>query len=332
MCNHNDDLWEWSVFWHSNQLHSCVPVGEEHDTLGLVWRDFFGYLPAGTAILDLGTGNGSLAAQAVAVSRSKSSPFLIHGVDLADIQPSKYVACADEFWTMVTFHPRTAMEILPFEAGSFDAIVSQYAIEYSNINESLLEALRVLRPGGKLLFLLHADNSILKNRCRQQYEQAQTILASKLFPTTTDLLGALIEVESNNTAQGICRAEKRILQLKNVFDELEKGFSEVKDRSLIDNLFAAVRSLLSLRKSQNLQTLTKMNENIQLLLLAQSKRLQAMQQSALDNIKVNQMAKKLRLLKMQQVSLEVATTVTGAQCLGYWLSAEKPVAMNEEPS
>ena len=329
MHNQHDGLWEWSVFWHSNQLHSCMPVDEDPDALGPVWRDFFSRLPPGAAILDLGTGNGSLAAQAVTVSQNQSPPFSIHGVDLADIEPTRYVASADKLLSEVIFHPRTAMENLPFEAQSFDAVGSQYAIEYSNIKESLREVIRVLKPGGQLRFLLHANDGVLKDRCRQQYEQAEIILASDLFPATTDLLGALVEAESKNTQQAIKRAEELILRVKNVFEALERKFSDVKDRSLINNLFAAVRSLPGLRKSQNLQTLTKMSEDIQLLLLAQSKRLHAMQQAALDDIKVNEMAEQLRLLKVERVSLELASTATGARCMGYWLSGEKSVEMSE---
>ena len=329
MHNQNDGLWEWSVFWHSNQLHSCMPIDEEPNALGPVWQDFFSGLPAGAVILDMGTGNGSLAAQAVTVSQRKSPPFSIHGIDLADIEPSRYVASAETLLGAVKFYPRTAMENMPFEAQSFDAVGSQYAIEYSNIKESLREAIRVLKPGGRLRFLLHANNGVLKDRCRQQYEQAQTILASDLFPATMELLGALVEAEKVNTQQAIRRAEELILRVKNAFDELEEKFSEVEDRSLINNLFAAVRSLPGLRKTQNLQTLKKMSKDIQSLLLAQSKRLQAMQKAALDEIKVNEMAEQLRLLKIERVSLELATTAKGARCLGYWLSGEKPFTTSE---
>jgi len=328
MHNQNDGLWEWSVFWHSNQLHSCMPVEEGHNILAPVWRDYFQALPPGATILDLGTGNGSLAVQAVSVSESKPLPFSIHGVDLADIDPSRYVASADKLLAQVKFHPRTAMEHLPFDAESFDAIGSQYAIEYSNIKESVGEVFRVLKPGGRVRFLLHANDGVLKDRCRQQYEQAQTILASDLFPATTELLAALIEAETMNTQAAIQEAEVLILRVKNVFDVLQEKFSDEEDRSLIDNLFAAVRSLPGLRKSHNLQALTKMSEDIQLLLRAQAKRLLAMQQAALDDIKVNEMAEQLRLLKFECISLERANTVTGAPCLGYWLYGEKPM-MNE---
>ncbi|WP_159817039.1 class I SAM-dependent methyltransferase [Colwellia sp. 20A7] len=330
MDNQNDSLWEWSVFWHSNQLHSCMPVNEESDSLAPTWRKFFSNLPAGANILDLGTGNGSLAVQAVAVSHKKHPPFSIHGVDLADIAPAKYVANAEKHLSDVIFHPRTAMEKLPFEANTFDAIGSQFAIEYSTINKSLREACRVLKPGGRLRFLLHANDGILKERCRQQYEQAQTILASELFPITTKLLIALNEAEILNTPQAVKTAESLILSVKQVFDELEQLFSKAEERSLIDNLFTAVRNLLGLRKSYEIQVLTKMNEDIKLLLLAQSKRLQSMQKAALDDTKVTEMAEQLRQLKINNVSLELATTNIGNRSMGYWLSGEKPQTVAEE--
>ena len=49
------------------------------------------------------------------------------------------------------------MRALPFEASSFDAIVSTYAIDHldeQGIRQALAEAHRVLRPGGQLLVLV----------------------------------------------------------------------------------------------------------------------------------------------------------------------------------
>jgi ubiquinone/menaquinone biosynthesis C-methylase UbiE len=46
------------------------------------------------------------------------------------------------------------MRKLPFEANSFDAIVSSYAVDHLNrqgIKEALAEADRVLKPGGEFL-------------------------------------------------------------------------------------------------------------------------------------------------------------------------------------
>jgi SAM-dependent methyltransferase len=53
------------------------------------------------------------------------------------------------------------MRKLPFEAGSFDAIVSCYAVDHLNregINQALAEAARVLKPGGDFLLMLVAND------------------------------------------------------------------------------------------------------------------------------------------------------------------------------
>jgi hypothetical protein len=47
------------------------------------------------------------------------------------------------------------MEALPFEAGTFDLVVSQWGLEYSNLEISTPEVLRVLAPGGRIQLLLH---------------------------------------------------------------------------------------------------------------------------------------------------------------------------------
>jgi SAM-dependent methyltransferase len=57
------------------------------------------------------------------------------------------------------------MRKLPFEAASFDAIVSSYAIDHLNrdgINQALAEAARVLKPGGDFLLVLIANDRWVK--------------------------------------------------------------------------------------------------------------------------------------------------------------------------
>lgn len=53
------------------------------------------------------------------------------------------------------------MRKLPFEAASFDAIVSSYAVDHLNregINQTLAEAARVVKPGGEFLLILIAND------------------------------------------------------------------------------------------------------------------------------------------------------------------------------
>jgi len=57
------------------------------------------------------------------------------------------------------------MRKLPFEAASFDAIVSSYAVDHLNregVNQALAEAARVLKPGGDFLLMLVANDRWVK--------------------------------------------------------------------------------------------------------------------------------------------------------------------------
>lgn len=328
MHKRDDALWAWSVFWQSDQPQSCMPVIEPDasDQLSAIWRAYFEALRAGARILDLGTGNGSVATQAVTVSQTKPTPFSIHGVDLADIEPSRFVASATKQLREITFHPRTPMEKLPFDDNYFDAVTSQYAIEYSQTNESLPEALRVLEPGGLFRFLLHADDGVLKERCHLQLQQAETILESQMFPLLADLLGKLVSAEEQRTTQATAAAEQSIAELKAVFDDLERRFAGDEDRSLVDNLFAAVRSLPDMRKSQSLEILLTMTDDIRQLLVAQSKRLEAMTHAALDETAATELAEQLRRIGASDVTLEKATAGDASYCIGYWLYGEKETA------
>jgi len=327
MPDQHDVLWEWSVFWHSDQLQSCLPATSSAGIENLQgrWRCFFDALPDGAEFLDLGTGNGGLATQAVAASQTRARPFSIHGVDLADIDPASFVSSADSLLAGVEFYARTSMEALPFDDGHFDAVASQYAIEYSDMSKSLPEALRVLKSGGAFCFLLHADDGVLKQRCFLQEEQAQVILDSALFMATEDMLRCLVSAEVVNTPDSIAAAEQAIATLKRVFDELEAQFTHDEDRSLVDNLFAAIRSLPDLRRSHGIDRLIAMAQDIQNLLHAQARRLAAMQKAALNDSAAKELVDRLEDHGATAVLLELATTGEEAHAVGYWLSGEKAV-------
>lgn len=315
----------WSAFWHSDQLQSCVPAAAAaRQELQDSWRLFFEGLEDGARILDLGTGNGSVTTEAARVSAGRPLRFDIHGVDSADIDPPRYVSSAAQLLRQVKFHPRTSMEALPFDDASFDAVTSQYAIEYSRIDASLIEAMRVLRPGGRFRILMHADDGVLKTRCREQRRQAETVLQSPLFARVADLLEKVVTAESGKAPQAVEAAMQAISALQAVFAELDDTLVTDGDRGMIDNLFAAVRQLPAMRHSHDLNSLLAMSADIEKLLMAQAGRLQAMEEAALDESAAAGLRQRLRALGARDTSLARATAGEG-HCVGFWLTGSKSV-------
>jgi ubiquinone/menaquinone biosynthesis C-methylase UbiE len=70
-------------------------------------------------------------------------------------------------------------ESLPFDAGSFDTVVSTFTLcSIAKVEQALAEIFRVLRPGGKFLFLEHGlspDAGV--QRCQRRLNSLQRFLA-----------------------------------------------------------------------------------------------------------------------------------------------------------
>jgi SAM-dependent methyltransferase len=133
---------------------SCF-TGQTPVTFPSTWLRFARSLGPGERVLDLACGAGTVARQLQA-----SSPSLrIDGVDFASSLPSL---------PGIQLHPNTKLESLPFEAATFDAVVSQFGFEYADATQASAEAARVLKPSGHLCLIIHnADGPAIADAKRR---------------------------------------------------------------------------------------------------------------------------------------------------------------------
>ncbi len=168
----------WNDYWHFDRLSSFDEVGKtnygEEITAG--WKEFFDSLPDRASILDLCTGNGAIAVIAAEASRRGGKNFRIIAVDSADVNPYLYVTKHREELAAIEFRPATLIENLPWPAGSFDAVVSQYGIEYSDLSLSTPELARVVAPTGKVRLSLHAAEGAVAQRAGQEIADIDFLL------------------------------------------------------------------------------------------------------------------------------------------------------------
>lgn len=158
----------WTQFWKtSNSLSSFAEGKSSQGYAGEVkayWENVAKDLPKDAVIVDIGTGNGALAVLLNDLKQEKKANWTIHGVDAADISPKEIEKRVSEFkgrFEGIKFHGETSMTEMPFEAGSVDLIVSQFAFEYADEKEALAEAMRVLKSSGRLAMLSHNKKSSL---------------------------------------------------------------------------------------------------------------------------------------------------------------------------
>lgn len=168
----------WEAYYRGGAIATC-PMGpgtsytlELHD----LWFAFFAPLADGSRVLDLGTGNGAIVLLAKEAASSTGRRFEIHGADLASIDPVRHVPNGATLFEGITFHPGMPSERLGFGAESFDAVSGQYALEYGDTARSLAEVRRVLRHGGRALFVLHHDQSVLVRNARESLAQGALVL------------------------------------------------------------------------------------------------------------------------------------------------------------
>lgn len=165
----------WDLFWSYDRLSSFgtgTGAGNYGEEIAAGWRSFFAALPAGARVLDLCTGNGAIAVLAV----ESGKRLKVSGADLAAVRPAAFVTRGRQSLAKVRFLANTPAEQLPLADAAFDAVVSQYGIEYSDMERSLAEATRVLAPGGRLRLALHAAEGAVAARTGSAIADADFLL------------------------------------------------------------------------------------------------------------------------------------------------------------
>lgn len=115
--------------------------------------------------------------------------------------------------------PRTALEKRPFPGSYFDGASSQFGIEYADTRLALAEVSRVLKPGGRALFLMHHADSAITHQTAEQiaaYERAMTNgaavrLAYRAFSAHhKGLSPALVQAAGRAFGEAVRRARDRL--------------------------------------------------------------------------------------------------------------------------
>ena len=179
------DNWVWNQYWHADRIASCFDDAGARNYDEFVasgWRQFFADLPSGAGILDLCTGNGAIALLA---AESANDPKIV-AVDQADIDPSLYVTRHRESLAKIQFVPRVNIESLPFEDRTFEAVVSQYGVEYSNLDKSIPQIARVVATDGRLRLVMHAAEGSVAATIQKLIPEIEFLLVD------LDLVGAAL--------------------------------------------------------------------------------------------------------------------------------------------
>lgn len=145
----------WTRYWSHGIAHSCGgSFGDSYEgALAQFWVGAFAGLQSGARVLDICTGNGALPQLLLATNKTDS--VICDAVDLARPEPQWLAGLPAAQRARVRFHGQQAAEQLPFADGQFDMVVSQYGLEYTDLDRTVPELLRVLAPAGKVRLVTH---------------------------------------------------------------------------------------------------------------------------------------------------------------------------------
>lgn len=181
----------WSLYWSEDRLYSCVAQSSDEDqrVLNELWRDFSQGLEHNSRLLDLATGNGAV----VDALKSANSTLRIDAIDKADIDPQKYLRDNNNFQD-VDFHAGTDILNLPFDPSTFDAITSQFGIEYAGLGGASARVMRNLKIGGRFQFVIHhAQSGIILSSKKKILELEQLTQESGILDTLMGVISGKAE-------------------------------------------------------------------------------------------------------------------------------------------
>lgn len=179
----------WSRYWQTGAGESCfAECGAPEITQ--FWQSYLQELSAGTRVLDAACGGGALTRQLV----EYATDFEITGVDYASALPEVSGA---------SIQAGVSLESLPFASGAFGAVVSQFGLEYADLERALDEVLRVLGDDGALGLVMHrADSPLLHAAQRERDSISPLLVEGGLLATARSLAAAA----DRNTAIARSRA------------------------------------------------------------------------------------------------------------------------------
>ncbi|MEO2280862.1 class I SAM-dependent methyltransferase [Pseudoalteromonas pernae] len=142
----------WDNYWQQGHITSFGTdiQGNYDGTLKDVWQSLFSSLGEGE-VLDLCCGNGALAL----LADESNEALRVTGVDSAALPITSVGKRKHELMAQIN------CENLPFSSERFDAVISQFGVEYTKLDKTLMEVKRVLKLNGTLQFVCHVGDSVI---------------------------------------------------------------------------------------------------------------------------------------------------------------------------
>lgn len=319
-----DERSAWDRFWSYDRLASFgtgAGTGNYGEPIAHGWRSFFAELPAGARVLDIATGNGAIALIAV----EAGNRLEVTGADLAAVKPTAFVSSGRKKLKQVRFLANTPAERLPLDDASFDAVVSQYGVEYSDMELSVPEAVRVLAPGGRLRFAVHAAEGSVAAKTTPAITDADLLLDHLDLPgRASACFAAILDVERGGAAGPFAQtaAQARYAAFREGLKAVAERIPAAADTAMLTSVHATLTDLFQQRQAHDADALQLKIADLATEVADHRERQRALLAAALSADQMQVLAD--RLAKLGLVGIVRSEQRNGDDLIGHVIEGHRP--------
>lgn len=220
----------WSRYWATGVQHSCSgSYASNYDgEVAKFWHDLVDASPEKAGFLDIACGNGPVSR--LIFERADVSAT-IDAIDLAHLEPLWWQELDSESRARIRFHSGVPAEFLPFADASFDVVVSQFGIEYSDLDRSLIEVRRVMRHGGRFAMIVHADESLIIRRAKHDLQDFSWLAERCDIWRLADRMCGLMALAATDAGRRLLASSPQAAADRAEFNRLMKDIAAGAERS-----------------------------------------------------------------------------------------------------
>jgi SAM-dependent methyltransferase len=191
----------WAEFWQGEADEASVASRRASAAFASLWREWCTELfeqQSDPVVLDAACGAGSVSREVMAASQH-ANPVIV-SVDIASSALKKLEGAP-------VLRVTADAAALPFAVGSFDAIASQYGVEYAG--QGALETLPTfLAPHGRIRVLAHIAEGAVAQECSDNLTVLNVLREHELIQRVSELFQALKGLRPD---LGSCEAAFRLV-------------------------------------------------------------------------------------------------------------------------
>ena len=195
---------DWDRYWRGTWEAAAHEDGSPQDAaLEAFWREFFAELPGDrgeSRLLDIASGNGAVIRYAADLAAPNLERYAL------DYSPSALYNLRQRYPGV---HCVAADARRPaLVAASFEAVVSQYGIEYAGI-EAVIDAAQLVASGGHLALVLHYRDGAIYRECDANRRVLREIKALDVLDLARAAFGAGFALNSGRGTVDEFKAAER---------------------------------------------------------------------------------------------------------------------------